>query len=665
MSKPPRKTGRAPKKETLNGGKSMLPQELPAPWVEGLLLAGLMVFTLLLFAESLSADFTFDDRDMVVNNPEIQKGTFWDLVDFEDEYYGWRRPLRRVTYMIDYSLFGTSPTGYHVHNLLWHLLSVGLFYILVRSLSKRVTIALPAALLFAIHPIHVEVVTNITDRKESLCMAFLLASFVSYHRFIQEGGRKRWAWLTGAAVTWILALSSKQVAIVLPLLLMTYEFLYVQKEKRFLIRNRLLVSGGVILGGALLLTYVFLVVDLENLRDSKIFRGYRGELSLYSVAITSGRTFWRYVELLVWPSSLCPDHAVELSRSLFDPTTLLSWVGLISLMIVAFLIAHRTPLLAFGIFWFLISYLPISNLVPTSYILADRYMYIPSAGFCIILVCLGEKLYRKLHSVIPRYAIPLMAAVGGLLIGSYSLSAHSYNSYWTHERVLWHYTLGCNPQSFRAYSHLGVQHYREGTYPKAIEDLTKAIKLGYTDDYVNRGSAFLEMKNYEAAIADYNQAIASRPDWAKAYFGRGLVYFEMGRYEQAIDDYTQAIELQADYSKAYNNRGLAYENLNRRKEALENYVEATRLDPDNGAAHNNLGRALVYAGRFKEAIQSYQRAEQLGVPQATKILEILNKQGLPNVQKYSAPSGPQAEDEDVENFESDISEKEREIPRSP
>ncbi|UCE64512.1 MAG: tetratricopeptide repeat protein, partial [Nitrospirota bacterium] len=464
---------------------------------------------------------------------------------------------------------------------------------------------------------------------------------------------------------WILALSSKQVAIVLPLLLMTYEFLYVPKEQRFLIRNRLLVSGGIILGGALLLAYVLLVVDLENLAASKIFKGYRGELSLYSVAITSGRTFWRYVELLVWPSGLCPDHTVELSRSLFEPTTLLSWGGLIALVALAFLVAHSSPLLAFGIFWFLISYLPISNLIPTSYLLADRYMYIPSAGFCIILVGLGETLYTKLNSFKPRYAIPMMAIVGGLLIVGYSLRTLSYNSYWKNDRILWQYALNCNPQSFRAYSQLGVQHYRAGAYPEAIEDLTKAINLSYHDDYVNRGSAFLEMKNYEAAIEDYNHAIAYRPDWAKAYLGRGLVYFDMGQYEKAIDDYSQAIELQTDYSKAYNNRGLAYENLNRREEALENFLEATRLDPDNGAAHNNLGRALVYAGRLKEAIQSYERAKQLGVTQATKILKFLNNQGLPSDKKHMNPSGPPPAHKEAENLESSMPRVERDMPRSP
>ena len=240
-------------------------------------------------------------------------------------------------------------------------------------------------------------------------------------------------------MTWILALSSKQVAIVLPLLLMTYEFLYVPIEQRFLIKNRLLVSGGIILGSTLLLVYVVLVVDLDNLRSFKTFQGYRGELSLYSVAITSGRTFWQYVALLVWPSGLCPDHAIELSRSLFEPTTLFSWGGLIALVAAAFLVAKRLPLLAFGLFWLLLSYLPISNLLPTSYILADRYMYIPSAGFCIILVGLGETLYTRLNRFKPRYAMALMAMVASLLIVGYSLRTLSYNSYWKNDRILWQY----------------------------------------------------------------------------------------------------------------------------------------------------------------------------------------------------------------------------------
>jgi tetratricopeptide (TPR) repeat protein len=329
---------------------------------------------------------------------------------------------------------------------------------------------------------------------------------------------------------------------------------------------------------------------------------------------------------------LCADHLVDLSRSLLEPTTLLAWGGMIALVAVAFFLAPRSPLLSFGVFWFLISYIPISNFIPAVYMLADRYMYIPSVGFCIVLVCLGEAMYQKLDHFKPRYAIPVMTVVGGLLIGGYSQKVLSYNTYWKNERVLWQYVLECNPESFRAYNNLGYQYLRAGSYPKAIELLSMAINLGFEKSYEHRGSAYIGMENYEAAMQDFNHALAYDPDWDTAYYGRGLVYFKKGQYEQAIDDFSRAIELKPDYSEAYNNRGLAYENLVRRDEALKDYFEATKLDPDNGEAHNNLGRALVYAGRLKEGIQSFQRAEKLGVTQATKILEILNKQGLPSDQ---------------------------------
>jgi tetratricopeptide (TPR) repeat protein len=248
-----------------------------------------------------------------------------------------------------------------------------------------------------------------------------------------------------------------------------------------------------------------------------------------------------------------------------------------------------------------------------------------------------------------------MAVVGGLVLTGYTLKTLHYNQYWKNEWTLWRYALGCNPLSFRAYNNLGSQYLRAGDYPKAIELLSQAINIGYQGAYEHRGTAFLGMKNYKAAIQDYAHALAYRPDWDTVYYDRGLVYLKMREYEKAINDFSRAIELKPDYSEAYNNRGLAYENLNRRHEALNDYSQATKLDPNNGAAHNNLGRALVYAGRIKEAIQSYRRAEDLGVTQATKILEILNKKGLPRDQDKIDPSGPQSVREEVEKLESGMS----------
>ena len=303
----------------------------------------------------------------------------------------------------------------------------------------------------------------------------------------------------------------------------------------------------------------------------------------------------------------------------------------------AFLVARRWPLLSFGLFWFLISFLPISNVIPTSFLLADRYMYIPSAGYCILLVCLGEAMYQKLRGFTPRYAMSVIAVGASLVIAGYSVKTVSYNAHWKNEGLIWQYALGCNPSPW-AYTNLGNHYYRTGAYPEALEKLSTAIALGFDDAYDARGNVFFAMGNYEEATRDYILAIAFKPDWPKAYYDRGLVFFRLELYLKAIEDYTRALVLDPAYSEAYNNRGLAYENLDRRQEALDDFSKATRVDPDNAAAHNNLGRALLYAGRLKEAIRSYKRAEQLGLAEATKILEFLSQESLLNGQEELDPA---------------------------
>ncbi len=231
MSKRHKRPRTKNKKEIRPAQQSVAPGNFPPRWIEGLGLVALIGVTLLLFVESLSAEFTYDDIHNVLNDPQIRHMHFWDLFDIGDIHFGWRRHVRTLSFMVDYALFGSSPIGYHLHNLLWHVISVALFYVVVRKLSKQVWISLLAAVIFAIHPIHVEVVTNITNRKELLCMAFLLAAFISYDGFVREVGPKRWGWLTGSLAAWSLALFSKQVAIVLPLYLIAYEFLFGVKPK--------------------------------------------------------------------------------------------------------------------------------------------------------------------------------------------------------------------------------------------------------------------------------------------------------------------------------------------------------------------------------------------------------------------------------------------------
>lgn len=623
------RTNTANDRQARSVGKGKWPSCLPTDKLEPFFYPLILIsVTLIVFAGSFSADFTFDDHILVLDEPRIRYWHFWDLWNLQDHLHGWDQQVRILTLMVDFALFGNSPVGYHVHNLLWHSLSVILFYLLLRKISGRATLSFFAALLFAVHPIHVEAVTNIHNRKELLCMAFLLSSFISYYKFIDGIGRKKWLWFMGTLLAFALALFSKQVSIVFPLSLIAYEYIFVPEEKRFLTKNHVLLSGGLLVGSVLLLAYVLAVLDFNHLKDSYGLKGYSGELSLYTVMITSARSFWGYIGLLVWPNKLCPDHLVKLSSSLHDPLTMLSWAGVISVVTLAFLLARRRPILSFGLFWFLIHYLPVSNLIPSAYILADRYMYIPSAGFCIAVSYLGHYIYHQLRSFNPRVVIAGTAVIGTMVIISYAQKTIAYNSYWKNENALWQYTLQCNPRSFIAYNNLGNHYSRDKSYQKAIENFTQAIELGFVRGYYNRGNVHYILENNAAAIQDYSQAITWTANWAEPHFWRGNVYLRLKKNNKAIEDYNRALEIDSDKSDVYRSRGLAFENLEQWTRAENDHLKAIALNESNPVSHFDLGRVYLRLGKVDAATRSLERAKELGYPKANDALALLRKRGI-------------------------------------
>ena len=160
----------------------------------------------------------------VLDDPRIWQ---WDIEAFvfpHGQLY-WGLVVRPLTYMVDYSLFGLSPGGYHLHNLFWHSLCVACVFFLLRKLTREPTVSFFGALIFAIHPIHVEAVSNITNRKELLALAFLLIAFLCYIRFLEGTTSGKWGWFFVGVLCWGIGLLSKQIVIVLPLLLVVYEFL--------------------------------------------------------------------------------------------------------------------------------------------------------------------------------------------------------------------------------------------------------------------------------------------------------------------------------------------------------------------------------------------------------------------------------------------------------
>ena len=563
-----------------------------------------------LFLNTFMGEFVYDDLVVVVNNPEITQWSFW---------HGWGvlgRFTRTLSLTLDYKIFGNTPYGYHGQNILWHVLSTLLLYRVFLRLSKDRSVSFLGALFFAVHPIHVESVANISNRKDLLCMSFSLISFLSYINFVE--GQKKVMWGFLFFVAWFLALNSKQVAIVLPFTFLIYEFLYLQKEKRWLLKRPLLLLLVVSAGAFWVLTLIFNAFDFSKISNVPTLGGHRGDLTYFSVAATSARAFWYYIKLLLFPFNLSPDYIIALATPFSDPGLIFYWCMLLIFLVSPFYLAKKSPLAAFGLFWFLIHYIPISNIIPLTYLVADRYMYIPSAGFSLIMAFCCVSLYRissfKLEN---RGFTASVTCLIALIVIGYSITTFLYNSVWKNEETLWSHAVIVSPMSYKSYGNLGETYTKKGDFQKAIKALDRSLSIyPLSRTYLNRGNAFYYSGKFGEAVADYKKAIDMNPLLAEAYYGLGSLYIKMQEYDRAIENLSKAVNINPAFAQAYNNLGNAYNLSGNLVEALNSYSRAIELNPLYALAYKNRAYSYMASMDYNPAIKDYRKVIELGFASA-------------------------------------------------
>jgi protein O-mannosyl-transferase len=319
--------------------------------------------------------FSFDDLPLIVTNPYLRDWQHLFTV------LGAGRAARGFTFMLDYALWGLDSASFHRTNILLHILSGILFYLLLFQLFGSKRLPFLAAFIFVYHPIQSEAVIGIAHRKELLAMSFLCLSYLSYLRW----GQRSWG-LGLSLIAYLLALLSKQVALVLPALLLAQELILprtqLSRPRRFL----------PILPYFLLPALAFLL----KFQDFRLFGRFQPvdftEARYGQILSTSLQSFPTYLRLAFFPMHLTVDYYLPLVRSPWSLGPALGVVALASLVLLILLLARRKPILSFGLAWFLISLAPALNLVPANAFLAERYLYLPSAGICLVLAGLLEEL---------------------------------------------------------------------------------------------------------------------------------------------------------------------------------------------------------------------------------------------------------------------------------
>ena len=537
------------------------------------------------FFPCLKNDFiNWDDPQYVTENKTITELSWRNIKTiFSSFYMEHYHPLTLLSFALEYRFFKLNPFAYHLTNLILHLLNTLLVFWLIWMLTGRVWICLGVSLLFGIHPLHVETVTWISERKDLLYSFFFLGSLILYLAYLR-GGRGRY--YVFSLTLFLLSLLSKSMAVTLPFVLFLCDILLPRKMDRKCLVEKI---------PFFIMAFIFGMMALFAQRSAGPI-GQNPSFSFFENILIMGNVLASYFSKLILPTKLsCVYPFIKEIKGLWPYVSLTVVIGF---LIAGILLGKYKREITFGTLFFFITLLPT---LPVK-IMADRYLYLPSIGIFFIAAEGLYGLYRtKLESI--KIAKPILVI---LLIGI--LSAFSFLTWercrvWRDSLSLWSNVLKNYPNIPIAYNNLGEVYLRRGEYQRAISHYNQALRIHPHYDkvyyfYDNRGTAYLLRGDYEKAIADYDQALKMNPTYAIAYHNRGTAYLYQEDFEEAIADFNKALEINPRYADTYFNKALAYEKMGHRQEALEAY---------KGFIENTLPQYVPYVNYAKKRINELSR----------------------------------------------------------
>ncbi len=536
---------------------------------------------------ALTNDFitTWDDQYFILNNPLIRHLDAASIrAIFTTPMDGAYVPLPVLTFALEYHLFGLDPFWYHLTNLLLHLGCTLLVFHSLRLLKLENLYAAAGALLFGIHPMHVESVAWITERKDLVYSLFFLASVVSYQHFILSE-RKKNRLFVFSFLFFILALFSKIQAVTLPLCLLLVD--YYLTEGVTLKR----LSGKIPM---LILSLVFGVAGIVWLRNN-------GTLQDTGLAQLPGRVLSGVYALAAYMIRfVAPVHLSALYPAPHGPFATFPvafFLAPLPVALAGFLVyrsLRRTRAILFGSLFFLVNLVFMLQVLAAGLTFrADRYAYLSYFGLCFIFAwALREFVGHGRKAAI-------IAGIGcGLVFVSFMALTVNRSKTWRNSETLWTDVIRKHPfESPVPYNNMGYWHISNGQWGKAIYYCTMALRIDRNDvkAYANRGQAFGALGQWSLAAEDCSSILARKPDDATAWSNRGYANGMLGRWIKSVSDCTRAIRINPGFAYAYANRGRAYAALGEREKAVADFTRALELDPGNPQAR----AGLEAAGRLK------------------------------------------------------------------
>jgi Tfp pilus assembly protein PilF len=561
----------------------------------------------------------YDDAVYVAENSIVREGLTLEGLRWAfttTEAANWH-PLTWLSHMLDCQLFGPEAGPHHLVNLFFHLANTILLFFVLQWMTGTVWRCAFVAALFALHPLHVESVAWIAERKDVLSTFFFFLTLVAYVHYIKRPGGMRYLLVFSP---FALGLMAKPMLVTLPFVLLLLDYWPLgrtpywnkdeplsqnveAKEKRQKKKGKKIVAGERASFPWLLIYEKFPLLVLTVLSSIITIHAQKNAMaSLQHIALSERLenavvSYVRYILKMFWPLDLAPFYP-------YAPWP--AWVVAAATILVAsatFLAVKKIrslPYVAVGWFWYLGTLVPVIGIVQVGQqAMADRYSYVPLIGLFIILAwgiydLAGKVQFRRIA----------LAAAAGILIAVLMVTTWFQVRYWRDSVTLFNHALTVTENNFVARSVIAVKFLREGKLEEALHQSEEALRMNESDpnSLVNHGIILFEMGKPEEARKYFLKAIELHPNYAGGYSGLGSVYYIEGDMDRAIEAFLKAIRLDGNHFRAHMKVAEAFSKKGDLDEAMKYYRRALRLQPRNAEIYSSMGSILILQGRFDEAI---------------------------------------------------------------
>ena len=560
----------------------------------------LVAFTWLVFGQTLRHEFVnYDDPSYVYDNPTITEGLTIEGVKraFTQSHARNWHPLTTLSHMLDCQLFGLKPAGHHFHNVLLHTISVFLLFFLFRQMTGALWRSAFVAAIFAIHPLRVESVAWIAERKDVLSGVFFMLTLIAYVRYVRKPSSARYMLVL---LLFAGGLMSKPMLVTLPFVLLLLDYWPLRRlaqtaSGKSQIRSKL----SPLLFEKLPLLALAAASCLTTFLIQKT-GGAQADPLPFNWRLGNGVvTYVTYIWQMIWPRDLAPFYPHPEGR-LSGWQVTFALLLLLTLTAIAVLRRRKCPYFLIGWLWYLGMLVPVIGIVQAgSQGWADRYTYLPQIG---LYLCLAWGVADL--SIGWPYRRRVLGAAGAVVLAGFAWIAWVQSSIWRNSESLWRHTLSVTPENEIAHNNFGELLARRGQTDEALSHYEAALRIRskhQTSKYdfilalthANLGATFREKGRLDEAIAHYEKAVEWQPDYATGYFGLGSALAEKGRMEDAIAAFRKAVEIRPDYTAAHVGLGDALLRENNYAEAIARYERALEIYPQAIVPLNNLAWLLA------------------------------------------------------------------------